>query len=66
MLIGGDKMYCSLCQRIINIRKNQGKNYFDDLCSECKKEYIKWNNIDRKIENENIIVTQILENEQSL
>ena len=38
-------MYCSLCQRIINIRKRQGKKYFQDLCDECKEVYIMWNNI---------------------
>ena len=37
-------MYCSLCQRIIDIRKKQGKDYYDDLCTDCKMEYLRRNN----------------------
>jgi len=48
--MGVKEMYCSLCQRIIDIRKNQGKDYYDDLCGECKKEYLRKNkNRDKKL-----------------
>ncbi|MFW6022789.1 MAG: hypothetical protein ACOCQW_04660 [Halanaerobiaceae bacterium] len=31
---------CSLCSKIKDIRINQGKSYYYDLCSECKKKEI--------------------------
>ncbi|MFW6271195.1 MAG: hypothetical protein ACOC4G_14120 [Bacillota bacterium] len=34
-------MYCSMCRRIIKIRKNQDKPFYQDLCDSCKEEYLK-------------------------
>ena len=31
--------YCSMCTRIIKIRKRQGKNYYQDLCGSCRETY---------------------------
>ena len=33
-------MYCSLCKKIIDIRKKQNKPYYGDLCDKCKQIYM--------------------------
>ena len=48
-------MYCSLCQRIIDIRKKQGKEYFNDLCPECKMRYLKKNK-NKKNDNRKVYI----------
>jgi len=32
--------YCPMCKRIVEIRKGQERDFFDDLCTECKLIYI--------------------------
>ncbi len=34
-------MFCSLCLRIVKIRKNQNKSFYADLCNHCQKKYLK-------------------------
>lgn len=41
-VFGGDEMkYCPLCEKIKEVRERQGRNYYEDLCDDCKKIYLK-------------------------
>ncbi|MFW6269572.1 MAG: hypothetical protein ACOC4G_05785 [Bacillota bacterium] len=49
-------MFCSLCEKIVEIRKKQGKNFTRDLCDDCYNKYLQKNNSGKRQKKKLIIV----------